>query len=445
MNQPPNSGMNTPPGYGAPQQPPGYGQPQQASAVPNSGSYQPPPQGRTGFTRQIFNPAMYKQPGSGSWAAASLTLAIIGWVTLGCLGVITWPLGVLFGLIGMIGNKRGKGLSFAGFLLSAAGIGIFIVLMSIGFFAQFQSETMADDAGKPVVAAIAEFKDKHNRVPHNLEELISEGLLPRTWDQGFEGIDSNVEGSVKGRAWTEFLAYRPGENAQWVGEPRADNTGFKMEGGWDDISITFDDGEVKNHQTYGLTFIGLDNDWGSTDDAAVNQNPDEPFDTATLWSEDDTTRDAMRKRSELQKMLTDVDNRLKDIDTSIASAKTALEKHEGRLMELADEKGLSRDQIKTDPDTKEWLKLIGETSKRLSITEAKKSKLRSTRNKLEVSMERLNNQVELAKLADNKEELAKLQQLLDESKEALDADENSYFSDKSNDEFADEWLNEKFR
>ena len=39
MNQPPNSGMNTPPGYGAPQQPPGYGQPQPSGPIPNSGSY----------------------------------------------------------------------------------------------------------------------------------------------------------------------------------------------------------------------------------------------------------------------------------------------------------------------------------------------------------------------------------------------------------------------
>lgn len=443
MNQPPNSGMNTPPGYGAPQQPQGYGQPQQ-SAVPHSGSY-PPPAGRTGFTRQIFNPAMYKQPGSGSWAAASLILAIIGWVTLGCLGVITWPLGLVFGLIGMIGNKRGKGLSFAGFLLSAAGIGIFIVLMSIGFFAQFQSESMAEDAGKPVVAAIAEFKAKHNRVPHNLEELIAEGMLPRTWDQGFEGIDSNVEGRVKGRAWGEFLAYRAGEDATWTGQPRADGGGPVIEGDFDNWSISIDNGEQKNHQTYGLTFIGLDNMWGTSDDAPVNQSPEEVYDTSVMWSEDDTTRDAMRKKAELQTMLREVDNKLKDIDTSIASAEAALEKHENRLMELAREKGLSREEIRTDADTKEWLKLIGETSKRISITEAKKSKLRSTRNKLEVSMERLNNQVELAKLADNKEELAKLQQLLDESKEALDADEDSYFADKSNDEFADEWLKDKFR
>lgn len=443
MNQPPNSGMNTPPGYGAPQQPPGYGAPP-GGPVPHSGSYPPPP-GRSGFTRQIFNPAMYKQPGSGSWAAASLILAIIGWVTFGCLGIITWPLGLLFGLIGMVGNKRAKGLSFAGFALSAAGIALGVVLMSIGFFAQFQSESMAEDAGKPVVAAIAEFKAKHNRVPHNLEELIAEGLLPRTWSEGFDTIDGNIEGFAKGRAWGDFLAYKPGEDAQWVGRPRADNSGVKIEGDFGDWSISYDDGELKEHQTYGLTFIGLDNDWGTSDDTAVNQNPDEPYDLSALWSGDDTTRDAMRKKSELQNMLREVDRKLKDIDTSIDAARSSMQKHEDRLLELADEKGLSRDQIRTDPDTREWLKLIGETSKRLSITEAKKASLRSTRNKLEVSMERLNNQVELAKLADNKEELAKLQQLLDESKEALDADESSYFANKSNDDFADEWLKEKFR
>ncbi|MBZ0137320.1 MAG: hypothetical protein K8I27_13220 [Planctomycetes bacterium] len=445
MNQPPNSGTNTPPGYGPP---PGYGQPQ--SGVPHSGSYQPPPQGRTGFTRQIFNPATYRQPGSGSWAAASLILAIIGWVTFGCLGIITWPLGLLFGLIGMIGNKRGKGLSFAGFALSAGGIGLGILLMSIGFFARFQSETMAEDAGKPVIAAIAEFKEDHSRVPHSLDELIVEGYLPPRWEQGFEGVDSNVEDFVKGKKWGDFLAYKAGENASWVGEPVKRSGGggdVTVEGDWDNWSISFDGGDAKEYQTFGLTFIGLDNEWGfgSSDDAAVNQNPEAPFDTAQLWSGDETTRDAMKKKRELQVMLKRVDDKLKTIDGSVENALASLDKHEKRLMQIAGDKGLSREEIKTDKDTKEWLKLIGETSKRLSITLKKKAELMSTRNKLEVQMERLANQVELSKLAENKEQLAELQQLLDESKDALDSDEDSYFADKSDDEFANDWLKDKFK
>ena len=440
MNQPPNSGMNTPPGYGPPP-----GQPQQSGAVPHSGSYPPQRQGRTGFTRQIFNPAMYKQPGSGSWAAASLILAIIGWVTLGCLGFITWPLGVLFGLIGMVGNKRGKGLSFAGFVLSAAGIAVMIAFFAFGMHLQFQSETMAEHGGKPVVAAIAEFKQDHDRVPHSLDELIIEGYLPRTWDQGFEGVDSNVEGRVKNRPWGEFLAYKPGETAEWVGLPGEKNGDITFEGDWENLSIMFDDGDKKDYQTYGLTFIGLDDNWGSTDDEAVNQNPEEPYDLSQIWGGDETTRDAMKKKRELQVMLKKVDNKLETIDASIENARSSLEKHEGRLLELARDKGLTREQIKTDTDTREWLKLIGETSKRLSITEKKKTDLRSTRNKLEVQMERLANQVELAKLADNKEQLAELQQLLDEAGEALDSESDSYFADKSEDDFADEWLNEKFR
>src|SRR5690606_41692178 len=114
MNQPPNSGMNVPPGYG--QTPPGYGPPPgapqsypQSGPVPASGSYMPPPQGRTGFTRQIFNPAMYRQPGSGSWAAASLILSLVSMIF--CLGLIA-PLPLLIGLVGLVGNKRAKGLAF---------------------------------------------------------------------------------------------------------------------------------------------------------------------------------------------------------------------------------------------------------------------------------------------------------------------------------------------
>ncbi|MCA8937222.1 MAG: hypothetical protein KDB68_13570 [Planctomycetes bacterium] len=448
MNQPPNSGMNTPPGYGAPQQPPGYG-PQghpQSGPIPNSGSYQPPP-GRSGFTRQMFNPASYRQAGSGSWAAASLILSLISMVL--CLGLIA-PLPLILGLVGMVGNKRGKGLAFVGFILSALQVVGWVAIFTLGLHLQFQSATMAENAGKPVVAAIADFKNDNQRVPHSLQELVDNGYLPPTWDKGFEGIDSNVEEFVKGKKWQDFLAYEPGEDADWKGRPNeSSGSDVSIKGDFDDWSINFPTGDDKptEYQTYGLSFIGLDGDWSysSSDNEAVNQSPEEPYDLSQLWDGDATTRDAMKKKRELQVMLNKVDTKLGTIDKLIESAEASLKKHENRLFEIAEQKGLTRAQIKTDSDTKEWLKLIGETTKRLRITEKKKTELQSTRNKLEVQMERLANQVELAKLADNKEQLIELQKLLDESKEALDGEEDSYFTNKSDDDFADEWLNSSFK
>lgn len=450
MNQPPNSGMNTPPGYGAPQQPPGYGQPhgyqQDSGPLPDSGSYHPQPQ-RTGFTRQIFNPAMYRQAGSGSWAASSLILSLVSAIL--CMGLIS-PIPMVLGLVGMVGNKRAKGMAFAGFLISALQVVGWIAIFALGLHLNFQSETMAESGGMPVVAAIADFKEDNKRVPNDLQELVDSGYLPPTWDRGFEGVDSNVEEFVKGKKWQDFLAYKPGETAEWVGVPDSTSRdGVTVEGDFDNWSVTFpsDSNKPVEYQTYGLTFIGLDNEWGygSTDDAAVNQHPETPYDLTQLWDGDQTTRDAMRKKRELQGMLNKVDQKLGTIDTLIVSAQASLKKHENRLYEIADQKNLRRDQIKTDVDTKEWLKLIGETSKRLRITEQKKLELQSTRNKLEVQMERLANQVELSKLAENKEQLIELQKLLDESKEALDGNENDYFADKTDDDFADEWLNKSFK
>jgi hypothetical protein len=442
MNQPPSSGMNTPQGYGPP---PAHGQPPSAP-LPASGSYHPQHPQRTGFTRQIFNPAMYKQPGSGSWAAASLILAIIGWVTLGCLGIFTWPLGLLFGLIGMVGNKRAKGLSFAGFILSAAGIGLGVLLLSIGFFAQFQTEKMAENAGKPVVAAIAEFKQDNKRVPYSLEELVAEGYLPPRWDQGFAGIDGNVEEFVKGRKWSDFLAYRPGADGDWVGRP-GEGGGVQVEGDWTNWSISFDDGQEREHQTYGLSFIGLDGQWGGSDDAAVRQELDESFDLTQLWGGDSKTREFGQKRRELQRMLTQLEDKRESLEGAVAKARGDLDQVEDELRQLMRERNLADiEAVRADTKGAGLLKLAGATDKRLQAARRKLVLVTDKVDTLGIQVRLLANEEEMAKIADNPEEMAELITLLEDSRKVLDDQVPLSDLDRiDDDKAADNWFKTKFK
>ncbi|MHC4840252.1 MAG: DUF4190 domain-containing protein, partial [Planctomycetota bacterium] len=165
MNQPPN----TPPGYGQPY-PPQQPQ-QQQSAVPHSASY-PAQQGFRGATRQIFNPASYKQPGSGSWAASSLIISLVSMFI--CLGLLS-PISLILGFIGLFGNKRGKGLAFAGFMLSLVQVTLWTAVFVFGGMAVIQSESNANYAGAPVVAAIEQFKEDNDCVPNSLQELVDGG------------------------------------------------------------------------------------------------------------------------------------------------------------------------------------------------------------------------------------------------------------------------------
>ncbi|MCA8915161.1 MAG: hypothetical protein KDB90_07100 [Planctomycetes bacterium] len=446
MNQPPNSGMNTPPGYG--QTPPGYGPPPQSGPVPNSGSYQPPPQGRTGFTRQIFNPAMYRQPGSGSWAAASLILAIIGWVTLGCLGWLTWPLGLLFGLIGLVGTKRAKGMSFAGVILSGAGIACFIAFFALGFYVQFQGDTMAEQGGKPVVAAIEDFKKDHKRVPNTLDELITEGYLPATWTQGFEGIDSHVEDVVTGKRWDEFLAYKPGENATWVGKPGQNKKSLNVEGDFGDWSISLDGNEEgKTYQTYGLSFIGIDGISGTSDDKAVNQAPEEPYDLANLWSDDNNTRELSRKRRDLQRVATQLADKKDTLGGAVQKAEADLAQVEGEVRDLMRAKDLaSFDEVKKDNKGAGLLKLAGATAKRLSVAQKKLQLVTAKIDDISIQVRLLENEEEMSKLADSPKEMAELVLLLEESQKVLD-DKVSLgdLDTKADDVAADEWFKDRFK
>jgi len=469
MNQPPN----IPPGYGAPQQPAGYGPPPgnpgyppqypHQGPVPNSGSYSPPPQGHPqqayappqsypqqgyqqphgirGMTRQMFNPASYRQQGSGSYAAASFILALVGWFL--CLGPLTWPISVLLGLIGLIGTKRAKGLSFAGVLISGTGIAMVAGFFALGMHVQFQQEELATEAGSPVVAAIEEFKSDNKRVPYSLEELVDMGYLPETWNMGTDDLSSYVKEDVANKKWTDFLRYKPGGDANWDGK-----TGFVEAARSDDPADWFDamnlpvNAQAKDAQTYGLAFVGIDGIWNTNDDNAVKQDG-EKYDLSKLWGGDDTTRDAMKKKRELRTMMNQVQTKITAAEAAIKQAQESLDKHALKLKDIIKKKGLRKEQVAKDTDAAAWLKLIGETNKRLLLTEQKRDKLSSTFNQLEVQMERLANQVELAKLADNKEELAKLQVLLDESKKAVEND--GYFSnDLTDTDAGNQWLDDYY-
>src|SRR5688572_19806681 len=101
MNVPPgyNQQPNVPQGYGAPG---GYTPPSGYGPVPQSGSYMPhPPQhGFRGATRQFFNPAAYRQPGTGAYGTASLIVSLVS-LFLFC-GLLS-PISLVLGFVGLIG------------------------------------------------------------------------------------------------------------------------------------------------------------------------------------------------------------------------------------------------------------------------------------------------------------------------------------------------------
>ncbi|MBX3458437.1 MAG: hypothetical protein KF696_00565 [Planctomycetes bacterium] len=452
MNQPPNqspSGMNVPPGYGPP---PGY--PPQSGPMPQSGSYPPPPQsgvhgnpygpppiqhhpGFRGMTRQIFNPASYRQTGSGSWAASSLIISLVSFIFCGFLS----PISLVLGMVGLVGNKRAKGMSFAGVLISLVQIGFWAIVFIAGAWTMMYTEDYANQAGAPVVAAIEQFQSENQRVPHSLDELVAGGYLPTTWDHGVDDLAGPVQESIKGKKWSDFLRYKAGANADWDGS------------GWDgtvrfndgSLTVDFKSGGNKEHKTYGLVFIGIDGIAGTSDDAKVNQKPATKFDLSRLWSGDETTRQAMKSRHELQGMINKIDNKLTEVNAAIEKSEGKLAEHKQKIKSIMDRKKIRTfEQAREDDEAGEWIQLAGETARLVQAFQNKANELGRTRNKLEVQMERLGNQVEMAKLADSKEELAKLQLLLEESRKTLER-EDSAFASKSEDEAAEEWFRKNFR
>lgn len=471
MNQPPN----VPPGYGAPQQPAGYGPPPShpgftppPGPVPHSGSYAPPPQGHPqqayappqsypqqgyqqphgirGMTRQMFNPASYRQQGSGSYAAASFILALVGWFL--CLGPLTWPISVLLGLIGLVGTKRAKGLSFAGVVISGVGIAMVAGFFALGMHVQFQGEKLAAEAGAPVVAAIEEFKNDNKRVPHSLDELVAGGYLPETWNNGTDELSTFVRDAVQGKKWSEFLRYKPGENATWKGGGFVEAVRSDDPDDWmDAFNIPNASTETKEYQTYGLAFIGTDGSWHTNDDEAVKQDG-EKYDLQKLFGGgDNSTREITKKKRELQKMLQSLETKSAYYETALRKAEADLKEAEADLRKVASQRNLSTlQQIKGDKVANEHLQLIGETQKRLMIVEKKSKAAGDTHAQIKVKIKRLANQEEMAKLADSPEELAALDALIEESKKALDEKSGLGDLDKlSEQDAADEWFRNNFR
>ncbi len=450
MNQPPNdphAGMNTPSGYGPP---PGY--PPQSAPMPQSGSYQPQPgygpppmqhypqaHGIRGMTRQMFNPAAYRQSGSGSWAASSLIISLVSFLFCGFLS----PISLILGMVGLVGNKRAKGMAFAGVLLSLLQVGFWAIVMGAGMWQMMYTEEFAEQAGAPVVAAVEQFKEEHKRVPHSLDELVAGGYLPPSWDQGFDDVDSTVQGAVRGKKWGEFLRYKAGENPDWEGSGY-DGPSVKISG--DNWTIDFkDDATRKEHTTYGLVFCGVDGSWGGSDDAKVNQKPDKAFDLNTLWGGNEATRAAMKTQAELQRMMNQIDSKLKELAGSEQRAQASLSEQEDKLRTMMRDKNLrSLDDVKKDTNGNKRLKLVGETAALLKAVQNKQRQLMDKREGIEIEIDRMKNQVEWAKLAENKDELAKLTALLEESRETLEK-EDSYFAGVTESQAADEWFNENFK
>lgn len=466
MNQLPN----IPPGYGAPQQPAGYGPPPghpgyppQQGPVPHSGSYPPGPQpgyapppqsypqqgyqqphGIRGMTRQIFNPASYRQQGSGSWAAASLIISLVSILFCGLFS----PLSLIFGLVGMIGNKRAKGMAFAGFLISLLQVGSWAMVMGFGVHQVYWAEEYAAQGGAPVVAAIEEFKNDNKRVPHSIEELVANGYLPESWTTGLDDLDGAVKTAVEGKKWSEFLRYKPGGDANWEG-----GTGFVElvrkgdSQDWNEFLGTPGNSETKEYQSYGLAFIGVDKAWSTSDDKPVKQDGTR-FELQKLFGGGDAkTREITQKRRELQKMLQNLENKSKYYQTAHKKAEDDLKEAENDLRKIAGERNLrTLEQVKADKVANENLLLIGEIQKRLLIVSKKSQQASDTHAQLKIKTKRLANQEEMAKLADSPQELAALERLIEDSKTALDEKSGLGDLDKLTErDAAEQWFKENFR
>jgi hypothetical protein len=355
----------------------------------------------------------------------------------------------VFGLVGMVGNKRAKGLAFAGFLISLCQVGLWVAVMGLGFHQVYWAEEYAAQAGAPVVAAIDEFKKDNNRVPHSLEELVANGYLPEAWTTGTDSLDGAVKKAVEGRKWSEFLRYKPGGDAVWAGD-----TGFVqvMRSGDADDWADFlgvparGDGPPKEYQSYGLAFIGVDKTWHTTDDKPVKQET--KFDLQTLFGGGDAkTREITQKRRELQKMLQSLENKAKYYETALTKAQNDLKEAEADLRKITKERGLrTLEQVKGDKVANEHLQLIGETQKRLLIVQKKNKDASDTHAQIKVKIKRLANQEEMAKLADSPEEIAALNNLIEESKKALDEKSGLGELDRlSEQDAAEQWFKANFR
>ncbi|MCC6573337.1 MAG: hypothetical protein IT462_06040 [Planctomycetes bacterium] len=461
MNQPPGYN-NPPPGYPPQPQPgqtppppqPGYGYPPPGSGpMPASQSYYPPPpqQGHRprGFTRQIFNPAAYRAPDTSAWGVASLVLSLVSLV-VSC-GLLS-PISLLLGLIGLIGRKSGKGLAFAGFLISAGTIAVwglfgFAIASSIIY-----KEQNANAAGAPVVAAIVDFKKDHNGdVPASLEVLVDQGYLPPRWDKGLEGLGEGVKKVVSGKKWEEFLRYSAaGSITPDVPKPRAkrgkfadrrgdrdDDEGVDHDISWypdgDEPRVEIGGGALKGVTTYTLTFIGPDGGWGTYDDDSVNTNPSTLFDLGKLGGGEFT-----QKKRELVSSLRTLENSIRDLDAEIPKEEKRKREAEIDLKKRMRDKGLTKETLKQDDVANDQLLLVGESIGRLKKYKDKLEKLRDQQARVAIKVKRLEGMAAEAQLGENTADMAELAVLLEGSRKILDTDTALSAIDKKNE--ADEWL-----
>jgi len=456
--------MNTPPGYNQqPNVPQGYGQPQgypppqgYQQPMPQSHSYMPPPQHPHGFrgaTRQFFNPATYRQPGTGAFGTASLILSLVS-IVLMC-GLLS-PISLVLGFVGLIGQKTHKGAALAGVLISILPALLWAGVFAFGLHHAMYTEKYAAQAGGPVIAAVEEYKKDHGgKVPASLDALVSEGLLPARWTAGLDDLDSPVKSVVEGKAWSEFLRYTPIGGSVSSNSSRRERRTRAASG--DDWVV---DGEgsgdlepapeqVVTSTVYTLVFIGVDGNWSTTDDTNISLNPDKKYDLSVLGGSNTT---AMRQLAQTKRKLeaaqsdaTAKIDSLKNID--LPKAEKRLAENEKDLKSLARQKALKTpEKIRADKDCSKWLKVIGQEIQVIAAINNKINKLLSSLNDVKVSLRSLESQEAMAKLADNKAELAELNALLEQTTKELTTDATTEFmgDESGKEKAANDWLREQF-
>ncbi len=456
MNVPPgyNQQPNVPPNYGPPQG--GYAQPQGYTAMPQSGPYMPPPppHGFRGATRQFFNPAAYRQPGTGAFGTSSLILSIVSIFLCGILS----PISLLLGFAGLIGKKTHKGAALAGVIISIIPAAFWVLALTFGLHHAIYSEKYAAQAGGPVIAAIEEYKKDHDgKVPTTLDALVENGYLPSRWTAGLDDLDAPVRAAVEGKEWKEIFQYGPGTSSYAYTQPISRRSSpRRAKTGDHDWIDTSDDSEAgtdtpvveTTEKVYWLKFVGVDGVWGNSDDTDVKQNPEKKFDLGAFGrGNTDTLRTLTQTKRELQ-------GTIKDLNSKITRYTTEIPKEQKRLKESEDKlKALIRDKrlqdlaaIKSDPVGKERLALIGETRTRINAYVAKLKQLQDQRDIISIQVERIEGQESMAKMAESREELAKLAELLKSAKGTLDkADDTSDFMGASEQQqAAEDWYKDNF-
>lgn len=446
MNVPPgyNQQPQTPPGYGG--APPGYAQPGSyvpPGAVPPSASYMPPPQphGFRGATRMMFNPAAYRQPGTGAFGTSSLIVSIVSIFLCGILS----PISLVLGFVGLIGQKSHKGAALAGVILSIIPAAFWIFVLTFGIHHAFYAEKYAAQAGGPVIAALEEYKkDNGGKVPATLDELVNAGLLPNRWDAALDDLDAPVKSVVEGKEWKEFLRYQPvGGSTSVSPSSSSEHTDDDWVVGGGSQTVT-----VSNATQYTLHFIGVDGRWGTPDDTEIKQNPDKKFDLGQFGrGNNDTLRTLTQTKRELQGTIKDLNAKIARYTTEIPKEEKRLRESEDKLKQLIREKRLKDlDAVKADAVGKERLALIGETRTRITAYKKKLKELTDQRDIIGIQVERIEGQESMAKMAESKEELGKLAELLKSAKGTLDkADDTSDFMGASEQQrAAEDWYKDNF-